>query len=80
MPAGRQTMTVIDLRYDGEDKNNPQAFVVKGATNIITYRITQYLSAREVQGLIRNGVRVTVVPKLSGVGGCGLCQRLIRRW
>jgi hypothetical protein len=55
-------MTVIDLRYDGEDKNNPQAFVVKGATNILSFRIGEYLCVDDVQGLIKSGVRVQVVP------------------
>ena len=62
MAAGKQSMTVTDLRYDGEPKGNPQAFVVKGATNILTHRIGEYLSQTQVQRLIRNGVRVSVSP------------------
>jgi hypothetical protein len=62
MATGRMSITVIDLRYDGEDKSNPQSFIVTGATNIIRHRIGEYVSADQVQSLIRASVNVTIKP------------------
>jgi hypothetical protein len=62
MATGKMSMTVIDLRYDGEEKSSPQAFVVTGATNMIRHRIGEYLSADQVQSLIRASVNVTIKP------------------
>jgi hypothetical protein len=41
---------------------NGNDFKVKSATNIITHQMDEYLTEHQVNALIKDGVRVSVVP------------------
>jgi hypothetical protein len=61
MATGSKSVTVMDCRCGSHDMEGKD-FKVKSATNIITYQMDQYITENQVDDLIRNGVRVSVVP------------------
>jgi hypothetical protein len=61
MAARNQSVTVMDCRCGRHDMGGKD-FKIKLATNFIDYHMDEYVSEAAVAAMIKNGIRVSVVP------------------
>lgn len=61
MAAKNRSITVMDCRC-GSFELDGQDFRVKLATNFIRYQMDEYISTKSVDKMIKEGIRVSIVP------------------
>jgi hypothetical protein len=61
MATKNQSVTVMDCRCGTHDMAG-QDFKIRFATNFIDYTMGEYVSEAAVAAMIRDGIRVSIVP------------------